>query len=464
MTPRPLLASLVRGDVPGVVWPPVSSGTSATLAALVLHLEATQWMAPPELAASQHRQLVVVAEHAARHAPLFRRRLARAHVEPRDLLSPDGLRKVPLLHRRDLQSAGPELYCTDVPPSHLPLEETRTSGSTGEPVVVKRTAVDQLFWSAMTIRDHLWHERDVGKGLSVIRATIQSYSRVASWGPPMSTLFATGPSQRIPITTSAEQQLDWLAAFKPNNLVIYPASLDALARFCGQRQVVLPGLQHIRTIGETLPPAVRALASAAFGAKVEDVYSSQEMGVIAIECPSSGLYHVMAEALIVEVVDDAGRTCKDGEVGRVVATALHNFATPLIRYDIGDYAEVAGPCPCGRGLPTLRRILGRERNLIVMPDGTRHWPLVGFHRFQEIGPIRQYQFIQHDRERIEVRLVSEAPLSAAQEAELSAVIQDALGHPFVLSFTYFAGAIPRGPGGKFEEFVCNVPNQLTGRS
>jgi phenylacetate-CoA ligase len=457
MTPRPPLGPLMRSDVPGVAWPPVSSGPSASLAALVMLLETTQWMDPVELAAEQHRQLVVLAEHAARRSPHFGRRLESAHLQPRDLATADGLRQLPPLHRRDLQSAGAERYCTDVPASHLPLEETRTSGSTGEPVVVKRTAVDQLFWSAMTIRDHLWHGRDVSKGLSVIRATVPSYSRVTSWGPPVSQLFATGPSQRIPITSSAEQQLDWLSAFEPDNLMIYPASLDALARLCRQRGVALPGLRHVRTIGETLPPALRQLASEVFGAKVEDVYSSQEMGVIAIECPSSGLYHVMAEALIVEVVDGSGRTCKEGEVGRVVITGLHNFATPLIRYDIGDYAEVAGPCPCGRGLPTLRRILGRERNLIVMPDGTRHWPLVGFHRFHEIAPIRQYQLIQNDRERIEVRLVSDAPPSPAQEAALRAVIQQALGHPFALTFTYFAAEIPRGPGGKFEEFVCRVP-------
>ena len=310
MNSRPLLASLVRSDVPGVVWPPVSSGAAATLAALVLHLDATQWIAPAELAAEQHRQLVVLAEHAARHSPHFRQRLTRAHVHPRDLGTPQGLRRVPVLRRRDVQSAGSELYCQDVPPSHLPLEETSTSGSTGEPVVVKRTAVDQLFWSALTIRDHLWHERDFGKGLSAIRATIQAYSRVASWGPPMSLLFATGPSQRIPITTGVEQQLGWLQGFKPDNLMIYPATLEALARHCQRHHVALPGLRHIRTIGETLPPAIRALAGDVFGAKVEDVYSSQEMGVIAIECPASGLYHVMAEAVIVEVLDEAAPPCR----------------------------------------------------------------------------------------------------------------------------------------------------------
>jgi phenylacetate-CoA ligase len=456
MTGGPRLASLVRSDVPGIVWPPLSGPASAPLAALVLHLQATQWMMAEELRAAQHRQLVALAEHTARHSPRFRQRLTLAHLSPRDLATPDGLGRLPLLRRRDVQSAGDDLHSADVPQSHRPVEDTRTSGSTGEPVVVKRTAVDQLFWSAMTIRDHLWHGRDFGMGLSVIRATVQAYSRATSWGPPASLLFTTGPSQRIPITASVEQQLGWLREFKPDNLMIYPSSLDALARHCQRQGVTLPGLRHIRTIGETLSPEVRARAGATFGATVEDVYSSQEMGVIAIECPSSGLYHVMGESLIVEVLDEASRACGDGEVGRVVVTALHNFATPLIRYDIGDYAEVAAPCPCGRGLPTLRRILGRERNLILMPDGTRHWPLVGFSGFRAIAPIRQYQFIQHDRERLEVRLVSDDPLSPAQEARLRALIQGALGHPFAIDFTYFADRIPAAPGGKFEEFVCKI--------
>ena len=39
----------------------------------------------------------------------------------------------------------------------------------------------------------------------------------------------------------------------------------------------------------------------------------------------------------------------------MVITDLHNFATPLIRYELGDYAEVGTPCPTGRGLPVLNR-------------------------------------------------------------------------------------------------------------
>ena len=456
MTARDRLTSLIRTDVPEIVWPPLSSGPAATLAALVQHLEATQWATAQDIAANQHRQLGVLARHASRNSAHFRGRLSRVKLSADDLATPEGLQRLPVLTRRDIQSAGAELYCKDVPASHAPIADSRTSGSTGEPVVVKRTSIDQLFWSAMTIRDHLWHERDVTKGLSAIRANISVYGRAASWGPPMSLLFTTGPSQQIPIATDVTRQASWLLDFKPDNVVIYPTSLDALAQYFQRHGMTLPGLRHIRTIGETLSPAIRALAREVFAATVEDLYSSQEVGTIAIQCPESGLYHVMAEAVLVEVLDESGAPCKEGEVGRVVITDLHNFATPIVRYDIGDYAERSGPCPCGRGLPSLRRILGRERNLIVMPDGTRHWPLVGFTRFRDIAPIRQYQFIQQDRGLIEVRLVSEHPVSSTQEADLRAVIQQALGHPFTLKFTYFADQIPRAPGGKFEEFVCHV--------
>jgi phenylacetate-CoA ligase len=140
----------------------------------------------------------------------------------------------------------------------------------------------------------------------------------------------------------------------------------------------------------------------------------------------------------------------------VLVTDLLNFATPLIRYAIGDYAEVATACPCGRGLPTWSRVLGRERNLIAMPDGTRHWPRVGFGRFRTIAPILQYQFIQHSIQDLEVRFVVERPLTSTQEDALRTSIQRALGHPFALSFSYFGERLPTDARGKFEEFICRV--------
>ena len=118
-----------------------------------------------------------------------------------------------------------------------------------------------------------------------------------------------------------------------------------------------------------------------------------------------------------------------------MVTDLHNFASPLLRYDIGDYAEVGGPCRCGRTLPTLRRVLGRKRNLLMKADGSRFLPRAGFETFDEIAPIQQYQVIQHALDDIEFKLVTAEPLSPAQEDALAATLRKAL---------QFAGPDPGG--------------------
>ena len=94
--------------------------------------------------------------------------------------------------------------------------------------------------------------------------------------------------------------------------------------------------------------------------------------------------------------------------------------------------------------------------MLLLPDGRRHWPLVGAHHFRDIAPIRQYQVIQRNREAIEVRLVSDSYLTQEQETRLKEIIHESLSYPFQLQFVYFSGEIPRGNGGKFEEFICKA--------
>jgi phenylacetate-CoA ligase len=174
------------------------------------------------------------------------------------------------------------------------------------------------------------------------------------------------------------------------------------------------------------------------------------MGFIALQCPRHEHYHVQSESVLVEVLDEDGEPVRPGEIGRVVLTSLHNFAMPLIRYAIGDYAEAGAPCPCGRGLPVLKRILGRSRNRVSMPDGRRAWPDVGALR-AAIPGAEQIQVVQQGADAVEVRYARDLALSPEEERESGERIRAALGHPFGLTFTGPA-PIPRQPNGKLETF------------
>ncbi len=451
---EPSVLSHARSDVPGVVWPPASGGPAAVLMLLLRHLEETQWLPAAELRARQHEQLARAAQHAKKHSKYFRARLARARLKPDDLGSDAGLRRLPVMRRRDIQSAGDDLFCAVVPAGHTPVSATRTSGSTGEPVTIKRTAINHLDWLAMTMREHLWQGRDFSGRMAAVRGN-EPYRERNDWGPPVSFLFPTGRSAGIPLATDIARQVELLQAFRPDNLIVYPSNLAALTARCRVTGTAIPGLRSIRTIGETLSSETRTDAEEVLHARVTDAYSSQEFGYIALQCPVSGLYHT-TETVIVEILDDAGAPCPEGTAGHVVVTDLHNLATPLVRYDIGDWAVPGPQCPCGRGLPTLKSILGRQRNLVLMPDGTRHWPMAGFQNVRSIAPVRQSQFIQHSREKIEVRLVVERPLGESEQAQVAALIHKILGHSFALKFVYFDERIPPGPGGKFEHFICKA--------
>jgi len=449
----------MSSSVAGVVWPPLLAGAAAELAALMYQLEQSQWLPADAIVRRQHEQLVHVAAHAHAHSPQFRERMQAAGLRPEQLSTREGFERLPVMRRRDAQAAGADLFCAQIPSAHAPVAESSTSGSSGEPVVVKRTAVCRLMWLAMTLREHLWQRRDFRGKLAVIRDDYLQADQQdwPDWGPPASLLYHTGSSHALTVRTGVARQFAWLQSVNPEYLLVYPSNLAALMVEFERGALRLPSLRQIRSINETLTPAIRESARRVLGTEIADTYSSAEVGIIAAQCPESGLYHVMAESLIVELLDDQGAACGPGQVGRVVVSDLHNFATPLIRYDLGDYAELAQPCPCGRGLPALKRIAGRRRNMVRLPDGRSLWPAVGGLRYREIAPIRQFQFIQHERETIEVRLASDAPLSADQERRIAELIHAALNHAFKLNFTYFPESIPRGPGGKFEEFICLIP-------
>jgi phenylacetate-CoA ligase len=432
----------------------MNHGSTAVLT-LLAERRVTERLPASELADRQRSALLDLARHAATYSPHFAGRVMTARLTPEALAAPGGLAQLPPLTRRELVSAGEALFCGAYPGGHGAMSTTSTSGSTGEPVTVRRTSLCELQWLVYTLREHLWHDRDFSGRLAALRANISEPLDTPDWGPPSNLIFRTGPWSGRPASWSVQELCRWLGEFDPDYLLVLPSSLAAIVAELEQTGQRLPRLRGVRTLSETVTARLREEVRRVLGVGIEDVYTSQECGVMATQCPEEGSYHV-SETILLEVVDDAGRPCEAGGIGRILVTDLVNYVTPLIRYEIGDYAEVGALCPCGRGLPTIRRFLGRERNLVLLPDGTRHWPVVGFHRWGEVHVIRQFQFIQLDRKTILARMSAPSRPTPEQEARLAKIIQEELKHPFEIRYEWQEEPLPRGPGGKFEEFLCRA--------
>jgi phenylacetate-CoA ligase len=448
--------------IPGVDFPALPNARGCQLLALQFQLERSQWYSPEQIATEQARLAYRLYRFALENIPFYRERYGDAGLSADTLQSPNDWRRLPLLRRADVQSNLDRLQCR--PKEHGELSTAATTGSSGSPVIVVGTAVSRILWHALTLRHHLWHERDFSAKMATIR-TLQGRSndRQDNWGGATIDLINTGPMVALDVHASIDEQAEWLVREDPDYLLTYPSIAAALLEHMEREGLKLSRLRELSTFGELLEPRVRSLCQRVWGVPLVDGYSSQEVGYIAVQCPGTEHYHVQAESLLVEVIDDQGNWCQPGEIGRVIVTTLHNFAMPLIRYEIGDYAEVGDRCPCGRGLPVLRRIVGRQRNMAVLPDGRVIWPcmnekLLNASGLEVSSPVRQFQIVQTEPDAVELCLVADRHFQSDEESLLTYVIGDAFGWPMRVQFKYVE-SIERGPGGKYEDYRCAVPQE-----
>ena len=448
-------------------WPALPGHRGCAILAILHQLEQTQWWTEKQLLEHQFEQLDRLVNHAVATVPFYRRRDLGRHWKSRAEPWLERWRKIPLLTRKDVQEHQPQLTSQDIPESHGEVTEMFTSGSTGRPLRSLRTQLFELFWAAFTVRDHLWQRRELSGKLAVIRdsakgkAPYPEGTRSDTWGWSSGAVFRTGPCVSLNVMTSTQQQAKWLSEQDPDYLLTHPSVADRLARYCLEHGVRLPRLRQIMTISEILRPATREACLAAWNVPIRDAYTAREVGYVALQCPEHEVYHIQSESALVELLDDSGAPCRPGDIGRVVVTPLHNFAMPLIRYDIGDRAEAGAPCGCGRGLPVVKRILGREQNMLVMPNGEEYWPLLSsedLRQLMSIAPVRRYQLVQKNPSSLELKVETEKPLDARQIDGLKAWVGKKFDPALEVSVSRVESLDPDASG-KFFDVISERPKR-----
>lgn len=434
--------------IPGVAWPSVVFGAAAMMEVLMAQFRESERADPEAIQNLQTQQIDLLAAHAHATSSFWRARLDAAGYGA----DADWFSRLPLLTRGEARDAGADLFALPAPPEHGEIHEMPTSGSTGTPLIIKKTDLAQLFWNAMVLRDSLWHHRDLSGKLAVIRVGAKP-GRADHWGAAY-VGYATGPCVVFDARKDVDTQLDWLRGEQPDVLLTHASNLRALALRSVERNIRLPRLREARSFSEQLAPDLRDRVREAWNVPVSDLYSANEVGYVALQCPDSGLYHVQAEDVLVEVIGDDGRPCGVGESGRVIVTSLHNFAMPLMRYELGDYVTVGAPCSCGRGLPTIERILGRTRNMLRLPEGRTAFPGFPLKPLLDLGVVRELRMIQHSLQDIEVELVLDRALTSEEEATLAEAVSERLQHDFTITLT----PVPEitRTSHKREDFECRM--------
>ncbi len=460
----------LRSMIEPIAWPAMFGGRAAELLALQRQFDETQFWPAERLLEAQYAQLAKLVEHAAKTVPFYAERLKRAGLKPGARVSEAAWRRLPILTRKEAQAQGDKLGSRALPPEFGPTEMIASGGSSGVPVRVRKSALDGVLWEAVTVRAEIWHRdsfdgvvarlRGIPSGLTPEQqAAVNSKQGLllSDWGRPINLIWRTG---KIALIDQRQQPVQVVADFllrqQPAYLFTFPSYLRLLAAHFREAPHKLTSLRAAWVSSETVDAGLREACQEVFGCRIVEDYTSGETGYIALQCPQCVKLHVQSEVALVEVLDAEGAPCKPGEIGRVVVTPLHNFATPLLRYQIGDEAEVGSPCQCGRGLPVLNRVIGRTHDYFVLRSGERRRVDVNHYGVSAIAPVMEFQFEQSDYDNLELKLVVSRPLTAEERERLDSIVAAiAQRGPFQTKVT-FHDALERTEVGKLRPFVSRI--------
>lgn len=401
----------------------------------------------------QKQRLRELIRHAFENVPYYRDLYTRHGLSAVDV---PGLADLPVAQRTEMQARDiRDLVARGLEPGSLVVHST--SGSTGYPFRIYRTLFEDRLLQALRLR----RQFNLGLRLTDVRVAITLPGHGSRGNKPDIHFYNRLGLLRRPIVNCllpADQILERGSALRPDVLAGYP---DALAWIAGQatpehRRCIQP--RFILTGGETLTPDMRQRISECFRAPLYDFYGIHEFNLLASECPQTGLYHVAEDSAIVEVLKD-GKPAARGETGEVVATALHSFAMPFIRYRTGDLA-IRGPlrCPCGAPYTTLERIQGRVIDRFTLPDGTKLHPYHLLEPLVKDAPwLRRYQIVQESVDRLVLKLV---PLPGRNPSSddlqfLRSRFQQPLGPGVSVTFETVSELPPAG-NGKFRPYYSMV--------
>jgi len=90
----------------------------------------------------------------------------------------------------------------------------------------------------------------------------------------------------------------------------------------------------------------------------------------------------------------------------LVVTDLNNFSMPRLRWRLGDLGAIATDrCVCGRALPLLESLDGREDSVLIRTDGAFvHGSTFGI-ASRDLSTVRQFQVVQKSPEEVVIKLV-----------------------------------------------------------
>lgn len=389
--------------------------------------EQSQWWSRERIEEQQLLSLRMLLEHAQRTCPYYSDQWSSMGLDAGSVQSLEQFAKWPLLTREAIRRNRLKMRTT-APVKRM---SKATGGSSGEPLQFDLDSGSNDRRTAMTYRGYGWAGAAPGTKQLYIWGT--AVGKLPAWKRLKVDLHHRFDRHLILscfefTPERMRSHFDRMNRYQAEVIVAYTNPLYEFARFIQQNGLVPAKPRSIIVGAEKLHDFQRELIEEVFQAPIFETYGSREFMLIGAECDQHCGLHLSMENLLVEILNDDGSPTPQGQEGNIVITDLYNYGMPFVRYVNGDRA-VAGfeNCRCGRGLPLLKKVVGRQLDTLDTPDG-RKIPGEFFpHLIKEFPAVRRFQVIQEKLDVITLKLVVDGGLTLADREHLLTEVRKCTG-------------------------------------
>jgi phenylacetate-CoA ligase len=429
------------------------------LSSLLRH---THWR-EDQLQEYRDKKVRQIVRYAYENVEFYHRKFLEIGVRPEEIRSVEDLSKLPIIRRNELQENSGKLISRSLNPAKLRV--VSTSGSSGRPLFTYLSRSEDEFRKAKLLRPHVVCGQKPRDKWVLIEPT----QHIENLGRLQRLLGVYSPNF-VSIFDDPDKQLSDIERLDPDVLDGYSNSLFMIAQEFEERGTHRIDPRFVMGGAESIDNVSRRFLEEAFEAPFYDQYATEELQMIAWQCPGKDGYHIDADSVVVQFVSDDGNEVSPGERGELVCTSLFNRAMPFIRYALGDVGvPSAEKCSCGRTFPMMKLVEGRKDSIVVLPNG-RKIPALVFGWMMEFykyyNNIYQYRIIQKKINllRVIVKKKSEKVADAEMREELLRNMQVMLeiSEPDVKVEIEFVDDIPLDKSGKLRKVISEIQNSELG--
>jgi phenylacetate-CoA ligase len=410
-----------------------------------------------EMAARRDGRVRAIVRFAYENVPWYRGAMRARGLDPADVRTADDLALLPVVEHEDLSSDGVAFLPRDADPGgFLALP---TSGSTMIPRTIFHDDEALVAGWAVKLRERAareWHMQGDIRNYRTASLTLEGGpTRIRDrFRATVPAVWKLAPEElQISVFEDCERVVEELTEWRPRVLAGYGSAIGRLFRHLAATGACMPLPEVVSFGSDSLAAGERTIVEEEFGLPVLGIYGSTEAMAIGFECGRGEGYHVHEDVTVVRIVDAAGRAVAPGEPGSVLVSNLVNRGTVLLNARLGDVATpIEGACPCGRSLPRIRLLDGRDAAWIER-DGAL--PVHQYHLFRRLKAleISRWQVVQRGSSDFLVRII---PAVGQQRERLGPAVRDAMADLFGPELEIgveFPPDLERTPNGKVLSFL-----------